>query len=181
MALTRKQQVFIAEYLRDFNATRSAIAAGYSQKTAYSIGQENLNKPEIKQVIDATIAEKSMTANEVLTRLADIARGDVADLMDITTMGFTLNLTTKENGHIIPNPKTKLIKKIKQKVTTHIAKSESDEDREVVETEVELYSALEALSLLGKSHKLFIDRTELTGAEGKPLLVQTVGFDVDKM
>jgi phage terminase small subunit len=162
MALTRKQQVFIAEYLRDFNATRSAIAAGYSKKTAYSIGQENLNKPDIKQVIDATIAEKSMTAEEVLTRLADIARGDVSDLMDITTMGFNLTLLTKdEQGNLITKPQTKLIKKIKQKVTTHIAKSESDEDREVVETEVELYSAQEALNTLGKYHSLFSDKLDI--------------------
>ena len=33
-SLARKQQIFVAEYLTDLNATRSAIAAGYSEKTA---------------------------------------------------------------------------------------------------------------------------------------------------
>jgi len=34
--------------MNDLNATRAAIRAGYSKKTAYSIGQENLTKPEIQ-------------------------------------------------------------------------------------------------------------------------------------
>ena len=46
--LTPKQQRFIDEYLVDLNATQAAIRAGYSAKTAYSIGIENLKKPEIQ-------------------------------------------------------------------------------------------------------------------------------------
>lgn len=49
-----KQAAFIAEYLIDGNATQAALRAGYSPKTAYSIGQENLKKPEIA----AKLAEK---------------------------------------------------------------------------------------------------------------------------
>ena len=52
MALTDKQKRFCEEYVIDWNATRSAIAAGYSEKTAYSIGQENLKKPEISGHIE---------------------------------------------------------------------------------------------------------------------------------
>lgn len=47
MALTPKQDRFIQEYLKDLNATQAALRAGYSEKTAYSIGNENLSKPEI--------------------------------------------------------------------------------------------------------------------------------------
>lgn len=50
--LTNKQELFIREYLVDCNATQAAIRAGYSQDTAYSIGHENLSKPEIKVRID---------------------------------------------------------------------------------------------------------------------------------
>lgn len=50
--LTEKQQAFVVEYLKCFNATVAAKKAGYSQKTAYSIGSELLNKPEIAQVIE---------------------------------------------------------------------------------------------------------------------------------
>lgn len=51
MALTPKQQRFVDEYLIDLNATQAALRAGYSEKTSYSIGQENLNKPEIAKAI----------------------------------------------------------------------------------------------------------------------------------
>ena len=43
--LTAKQQRFVDEYLIDLNATQAAIRAGYNEKTAFSIGTENLRKP----------------------------------------------------------------------------------------------------------------------------------------
>lgn len=49
--LTDKQRVFCEEYVIDWNSTRAAIKAGYSEKTAYSIGSENLRKPEIQAYI----------------------------------------------------------------------------------------------------------------------------------
>ncbi|MBR2499795.1 MAG: terminase small subunit, partial [Clostridia bacterium] len=52
MQLTDKQKRFCQEYIIDFNATQAAIRAGYSEKTAYSIGDENLRKPEIKNYIE---------------------------------------------------------------------------------------------------------------------------------
>jgi len=155
---TNKQQAFIYEYLKDFNATRAALDAGYSKKTAYSIGQENLKKPEIAEAIRQEIESRSMSADEVLTRLSDIARGDITNLMDVSTMGFNINLITKdEDGNNVINPKSKLIKKIKQKVTTYLAKKEDGEDKEIVETEIELYSAHEALRDLGKHLGIFKD------------------------
>lgn len=56
--LTTKQQRFVEEYLIDLNATQSAIRAGYSPKTAYSIGVENLKKPEINSAIQTAQAER---------------------------------------------------------------------------------------------------------------------------
>lgn len=49
--LTPKQQRFVEEYLVDLNATQAAIRSGYSKKTAASIGDENLRKPEIASAI----------------------------------------------------------------------------------------------------------------------------------
>ncbi len=51
--MTPKQQRFAEEYVVDHNATQAAIRAGYSEKTAYSIGHENLKKPEIAAAIAA--------------------------------------------------------------------------------------------------------------------------------
>ena len=77
MALTPKQQAFIENYLIDPNATKAAIAAGYSPKTADVIGYENLGKPQIKLVLEAKQAERcrnnGITADFVLNGIKAIA------------------------------------------------------------------------------------------------------------
>jgi len=76
LALTAKQQCFCEEYLIDLNATQAAIRAGYSKKTAYSIGEENLRKPEISEYIVKLKQERSertqLNADYVLRRLHEI-------------------------------------------------------------------------------------------------------------
>lgn len=77
IALTGKEAQFIAEWLIDKNATRSAIAAGYSPKTAYSIGHELLNKPRIQAAVQAALAEQEkrtlIAADQVLKDIERIA------------------------------------------------------------------------------------------------------------
>lgn len=51
-ALTKKQRLFVREYLVDLNATQAAIRAKYSKKTAALIGHENLRKPNIVEAIN---------------------------------------------------------------------------------------------------------------------------------
>lgn len=50
--LTPKQQRFVSEYLQTGNATEAAKRAGYSEKTAFRIGAENLQKPAISRAIE---------------------------------------------------------------------------------------------------------------------------------
>ena len=76
MALNDKQRRFVEEYLIDLNATQAAIRAGYSAKTAHSIGEENLRKPEIKSAIDAGLAQKQ----EKSERKASDVRKDIQEL-----------------------------------------------------------------------------------------------------
>lgn len=59
MSLTPKQARFVQEYLLDLNATQAAIRAGYSAKTAGTIGNENLLKPEIAAAVAAAQAERA--------------------------------------------------------------------------------------------------------------------------
>lgn len=56
--MTEKQKLFCEEYLISLNATQAAIKAGYSEKTAYSIGNENLKKPEIQEYIQKRLKKK---------------------------------------------------------------------------------------------------------------------------
>ena len=77
--LTLKQQKFCDEYIISGNATQAATLAGYSKKTARSIGQENLTKPDIKKYIDERLEElessKIAKQDEVLRYLTSIMRG----------------------------------------------------------------------------------------------------------
>ena len=58
--LNHKQQLFILEYQRTLNATQAAINAGYSERTAYSIGNRLLKKVEVLQV--TTLADLMLEA-----------------------------------------------------------------------------------------------------------------------
>ena len=172
--LTLKHQSFVNEYLKDFNGTQAAIRAGYSSRSARSTASELLTYPNVKAAID----ERVMSANEAAALLTDIARGDIADLMSVSSMGFSINLIDEdENGERIINPKTKLIKKIKQKVTTIMPRNEQGEEREIVETELELYSAHEAQKDILKSRGKLIDKHEITGKDGGDVVLKIVYED----
>ncbi len=73
MSLTPKQARFVEEYLVDLNATQAAIRSGYSEKTAYSVGHENLKKPEIAAALqeakEARSERTGITADEVIQGL----------------------------------------------------------------------------------------------------------------
>lgn len=59
--LTPRQQLFVEEYIECWNATKSAIKAGYSEKSAYSQGYRLLKNAQIK-------AEISKRQSEILER-----------------------------------------------------------------------------------------------------------------
>ncbi|PNQ81621.1 terminase small subunit [Paenibacillus sp. F4] len=84
--LTPKQRIFTYEYLRDFNATRSAIAAGYSKKTAYQIGFALLKKVEIQNIIrqhkESMIDEVGLNAQRILMEYMKIAFADITDYVE---------------------------------------------------------------------------------------------------
>ena len=77
--LTVKQHKFCDEYIKSGNATDAALKAGYSSKTAYSIGNENLKKPELKAYIEKRLkqleSETIAGAREVLEYLSSVVRG----------------------------------------------------------------------------------------------------------
>ena len=81
MALTAKQQRFVDEYLIDLNATQAAIRAGYSERTARSISNENLTKPDIQAAIEKGMQARSgrveITQDMVLRELAKIGFSDI--------------------------------------------------------------------------------------------------------
>jgi phage terminase small subunit len=142
-----RQRKFVEAYLGEahWNATKAAIIAGYSKKTAYSIGWENLRKPEIKAAIAERISEAAMAADEVLARLADQARGSMEEF-------------SRENGRLDLAAARKAGKYHLVKSLKHGKDGDS----------VELYDAQSALVQLGRHHKLFTDRKDIT-TDGRPI------------
>lgn len=84
--LTPKQVIFVAEYLIDFNATRAAMAAGYSKKTAAQLGYQLLHKPsiqaEIKRQTALVMEHLGITSQRVLLEYLKVAFADITNFVE---------------------------------------------------------------------------------------------------
>jgi phage terminase small subunit len=174
--LTNKQKAFVAEYLRDFNGSRAARAVGYSERSSRVTASRMLTNANIAQAIADEITERSMGANETLLRLAEHARGDMGDFLDIGSMGYSIDLDKAKGLGL-----THLLKKVKLRTTTNITTSATGASTktETHDMEIELYSAQNALIKLAEKHGLLIDRKEITGKDGEPIRFIEVAFTDD--
>lgn len=88
MALTPKQAAFVREYLIDLNATQAYIRAGYAARgnAAEVSASQLLRNPKVAAEVAAAQAERAertkVDSDWVLTRLADEAVADLADIYD---------------------------------------------------------------------------------------------------
>ncbi|MDY3036010.1 MAG: terminase small subunit [Absicoccus sp.] len=78
--MNKRQERFVLEWLRDMNATKAAIRAGYSERTAYSIGQRLLKNVEIQTAIkefhEQRQRESIATVLDVEEFLSETMRGE---------------------------------------------------------------------------------------------------------
>lgn len=83
MALNEKQDKFAMEWPVDCNATQAAVRAGYSKRTAYSIGQRLLKNVEVRKRIDERLTEiesaRIADAAEVMRYLTAVMRGEKSE------------------------------------------------------------------------------------------------------
>lgn len=141
--LSAQRQRFADEFLIDLNATKAAIRAGYSEKTAHVQGPRLLENVDVKAYIDARRAERSqetqINAAWVLKRLAQEATADLADIYD-------------ENGAIKPIHDWPLIWRqglvagIKH---TEVRDNEGNRTGEVI-VDVKVSDRIRRLELIGK-------------------------------
>ena len=77
--LNEKQQRFADEYLIDLNATRAAIRAGYSEKTAAAQAARLLKNVNVSAYIKEKMADQRedtiASADEVMRYLTSVIRG----------------------------------------------------------------------------------------------------------
>ena len=162
--LTNKQRLFVAEYLVDFNATQAAIRAGYSEKTAGRIGQENLQKPVISAAIDEALEERlkalGVTSHRVLEELARLGFSDMRDYTEWGPRGVML-----KDASELSEDAARAISEVSQTITAGGGS-----------IKFKLHDKKGALELLGKHLKLFTEKYEHTGAGGGPIeVIEVVG------
>lgn len=142
--MTERQKRFCNEYLIDLNATQAAIRAGYSAKTAYSIGNENLTKPEIQEYIQHRLDEKEdaliAKQDEVLKTLTRIMRREELE---------TVVVTCKKRKSYYDDNGKKVIDDAEEPVMVSVPTKVSDTNK--------------AAEMLGKYYALFTDKTQIDG------------------
>ena len=138
--MTPKQQRFVEEYLVDLNATQAAIRAGYSERTAAQIGEENLRKPEIAEAVQAAMDTRSerteITQDYVLSGLKEVAERCLERAPVMIREGRGMVQATDDEGR-------------------HV-------------WQFNAAGANKAFELLGKHLKLFTEKHEVTGEIGMP-------------
>lgn len=140
MNLNAKQRVFLETYLRTWNATRAAEAAGYSHPNKQ--GPRLLVHVGIQAAIRERLNELQMGADEVLIRLGQQARFDPLRFATINDEGLTaIDLAALREAGL-----GCLVKKI----------SYDKSGNQVVE----FHDGQAALRLIGQHHRLFVMRTE---------------------
>lgn len=161
--MTSKQQQFIAEYLIDLNATEAAKRAGYSAKTAYSIGQQLLKKFEIQEAIKAAQLARSerthITQDAVLQEIALLSHSDYTNYV-IDDEG---NLLVREGVNPLA---TRAVSSVKKKVTRS-----PEGDIVSVETEFKLWNKPASVKMAGDHLGLLKDHVEISGNPEQPLVV----------
>ncbi len=151
--LTIKQRAFIEAYLACWNATEAARRAGYKHPDVQ--GPRLLGNVRVRAAIEERLTGMAMSANEVLARLAEHARGSMVHFITLREDGgWTVDLQKAAAAGVLH-----LVKSVEQKKDG---------------VKLELYSAQEALALLGKHHRLFVERLEHSGPDGGPI----VGLDL---
>jgi len=80
--MTPKQKIFVAVYVAKPNATKAAIAAGYSKKTAAEMGYKLVHKSSVKEAIDTGLKEKIESIKLVGVKLIQKIEQIVEDTTD---------------------------------------------------------------------------------------------------
>ena len=92
VSVDERYKMFALEYITCFNATKAAIAAGYSEKTANQQGSKLLANRKVQMYIAEAMAARTkrteIDADFVLTELGNMAKADPLDIVNPETLGF---------------------------------------------------------------------------------------------
>lgn len=167
--LTPKQLRFVDEYLIDLNATQAASRAGYSEKTAYSMGQRLLKNAEIqkyiKQRMKAREKRTEVTQDKVLKELAKVGFSDIKDFLEFKTAKGIVGYDN--DGEAVIDWRVNLAVKDSAEVDGSLISEVSISKDGVFK--FKLHDKMSALDKLGRHLGMFKDKMELTGKDGGPI------------
>lgn len=166
--MTAKQQRFCDEYLIDLNATQAAIRAGYSEKTARKIGQENLTKPDIQEYIQKRKADRvertEVTQDMVLRELAIIAFSNAADYAKVIEKELTQEVEGSEIPVLDAEGKPVTYKTVEPILTDDLTEDQKKALAVIKKGrdgfEVKPYDKLRALEMLGRHLGMWDKKSE---------------------
>lgn len=153
--LTPRQRKFVAFYVQGYSGEASAIKAGYSEKSAHSIGCENLSKPIIKEAIrEAMVRVLSMievSSAEVILNQFLNSTSDIMDFVEVDENGqLSINLLRSPG-------KTRTIKEIETIELPPLTVVENGVElkREVIKTRVKLHDKNSSAVFMARALGLF--------------------------
>jgi len=163
--LTDRRDRFCHEYCIDYNATRAAIRAGYSVKTARSIGQRLLTKVDIASKIDALknnlAVATGITAMKIAKEHEKLAFSSIAHLHNTW-------IERKEFDKLTDDQKA-CIGEISTKIRKIIGDDELGINVEYVK--IKLYDKQKSLDSLSNMMGYNAPtKREITGKDGKDLI-----------
>lgn len=101
--MTERQVRFVDYYIQTANASEAARLAGYSERTAYSIGERLLRNVEVRAAIDERLKEmedkRIIETEEVLRHLSDVIRGGVTETL-VTPGGKKFVVPVRESDRL---------------------------------------------------------------------------------
>lgn len=157
-SLSKKQNVFIAEYLTDFNATRSYIAAGYSKNGAEVSACKLLRNPkvaaEIERRTEKRIQRLEITADGVLQELAKLGFSNMQDYVQVQDGEAFIDLSKVSREQFAA---------VQEITVEEYTEGRGEEKRDIKRTKFKLGDKRGSLELLGKHLKLFTDKVEHAG------------------
>jgi phage terminase small subunit len=159
--LNDRQAMFCRFYVTNFNATRAAKSAGYSENTAYSQGHDLLKKPEIQAYIrflaDKLVSDAEIGVQRLLREHARIAFFDIADLYDEAGNMLHPQELPAEIRAVIAGIDVEIIGRYGRRDPD----GDSDDRPAITSVKLKLADKHKSLEALAKYHKIFADRLEL--------------------
>jgi hypothetical protein len=184
-----KQQAFVEEYLLCWNATRAAEKAGYKHPNKQ--GPRLLVSVGIQEEIRKRLDDLTVSANEVLKKLGEHARGNLGLFFKISERWTDNPFPTEE---ILEEKKEKMLdadgvaivsylyrvrsivlnmESLLDPKLSHLVKKFMDSPKTGLM--IELHDPQAALTLIAKHHKLFAENIDMTlNVEGLDALLDRI-------